>query len=102
MAKKRKKKSNQYHAELEHDCNYEDPRVLNAMIRRTYQQFTQRYKEDTRFNERMDYDPAWLKRRIQTTANYMSRVRELVRDICPTMEQRMRINWRRCKMRLRS
>ena len=58
MAKKRKKKSNQFHAEIEHDCNYEDPRVLNAMIRRTYQQFTQRYKENTRFNERMDYDPA--------------------------------------------
>lgn len=86
MAKKRKKKSNQYHAEIEHNCNYEDPRVLTAMIRRTYQQFSQRYKEDTRFNERMDFDPAWLKRRIQATANYTPKVRELVCDICPTID----------------
>lgn len=86
MGKKSKKKSkSKVQIDLS-SCDYSDKRILEAMTRQTFQRFALKYSEDVTFGEKMDIEPARLKRRIHAAAGYAPKVRALVGNDCPNIE----------------
>lgn len=87
MGKKSKKKSNHSAAQIDLGSrNYSDHRVLEAMTRRIFQRCVSKYHEVPQFTQQMDFDPARLKRRIRAAVSYAPKMRSLVEEICPDVE----------------